>query len=325
MQSRGRVRRIGILLLPRFPLLAFSAAIVALQEANRYAEHELYKTRTLSFDGAPVNSDRGVSIIPDCDMRGANELDVALICAGLDPKRYATAAILGWIRFQARAGVVVGAICTGTYVLAKAGLLDGYRCTIHWENAAGFAEEFPDIELRNSLFEIDRNRLTCAGGTSTMDMMLNVIARDHGPDLAIAISHQFQIDRIRTSGDVQDPIEFFLQQTESRTLAKACQFMTSQSNAPISPREVADHVGVSQRQLERLFQKFLGRTPKRYLTELRLRRARELLLAADLSIVEVALASGFGSRSNFHATYRRFFGRSPGEERRTATRFETNG
>ena len=322
MGATGHTKRIGILVVPRFPLLAFSAATVPLREVNRCAGKPLYETINISGDGAPVAAEGGVVVIADHALRDAPDLDAVFVCAGFDPQQFAVPDILSWIRLHERAGAEIGAISTGTYILARAGVLGGHRCTIHWENAAGFIEDFPEIDLRNSLFEIDGNRLTCAGGTSAMDMMLNVIARDHGPDLAIAVSHQFQHERFRTHADLQGSVEFFFQQTGSWKVATACHFLKVRGAANTSPGDIAEHVGVSQRQLQRLFRKYLDRTPKRYVTELRLQHARELLLSSDLPVAEVVVASGFDSRSNFHAAYRGFFGRSPGEERRKATRFE---
>jgi AraC family transcriptional regulator, glycine betaine-responsive activator len=322
MRIAANTKRIGILVVPRFPLLGFSAAIVPFREVNRHVGKVLYETMSLSVGGAPVVAEGGVAVVTDCALRDAPDLDAIFVCAGFDPQHHVGARILSWIRSRERAGAEIGAISTGTHILARAGVLHGHRCTIHWENAAGFAEEFPEIDLRNSLFEIDRNRLTCAGGTSAMDMMLNVIARDHGADLALAVSHQFQHERIRTHADLQGSVEFFFQQTGSWKVATACRFLKVQGAASISPRDLADHVGVSQRQLQRLFRKYLNCTPKRHVTELRLQYARELLLSTDLRVAEVVAASGFDSRSNFHAAYRGFFGRSPGDERRKVTRFE---
>lgn len=308
-------KKVGILLVPGFPMLAFSAALVPFHEANRLAEAQVYEIGIYSMDGCEVQAEGGVAIAPTSSLQSTEKLDIVFVCAGIEPKRYASQRIFAWLRLQDRFGATLGAICTGTYILALAGKLTGYRCTIHWENAASFAEDFPYIELTNNLFEIDRKRFTCAGGTAAIDLILNIIANDCGPALAIAVSHQFQLERIRTHDDLQDSIEFFSQGTRSRKVAEAIFFIAKTGGVGLTPCAIAEQVGLSQRQLERLFEKHLQRTPIQYLTEVRLRRARELLISTELSVVEVSLASGFGSRSNFNRCYRLFFGHSPNAER----------
>ncbi len=195
--SIRQTKKIGILLVPDFPMLAFSAALVPFHEANRLAERPIYEIGIYTIDGCEVNAEGGVDIAPTSSMKEAENLDIVFVCAGNDPKRYANQKIFSWLRLQESFGAILGAISTGTYILALAGRLTGYRCTIHWENAASFAEDFPYIELTNSLFEIDRKRYTCAGGTAAIDLILNIIANDCGPAFAIAVSHQFQLERIR--------------------------------------------------------------------------------------------------------------------------------
>ena len=201
-------------------------------------------------------------------------------------------------------------------MLARADLLNGYRSTIHWENMASMREEFPGVVVSPELFEMDRDRLTCSGGTAPLDMMLNLVQRHHGGHLAIAISEEFVCERIRGRNDRQRvPLRLHLGNSQPR-LVEAVQLMEANLEEPMSLDEVARHVGLSRRQLERLFQKHLNCVPTRYYLELRLARARQLLLQTGMSIVEVAFACGFVSAPHFSKCYRDYFGIPPRDERR---------
>ncbi|MFD1379776.1 GlxA family transcriptional regulator [Fodinicurvata halophila] len=206
-------------------------------------------------------------------------------------------------------------MCTASYILAKAGLLEGYSCTIHWENLAGFVEDFPELDVTNELFEIDRHRFTCAGGTAALDMMLNVISLQHGHELAAAVAEQFLHERIRDQNDHQRmslPARLGVRHPK---LLSVISTMERHLEEPLSRAQLAREAGLSTRQLERLFRKYLSRSPARYYLELRLNRARLLLLQTNLSVIDVALACGFVSASHFSKCYRDFFGRTPRKER----------
>jgi transcriptional regulator GlxA family with amidase domain len=214
-----------------------------------------------------------------------------------------------------RQGKDIGALCTGSHILARAGLLDGYRCTIHWENLAGFAEDFPQIEATPELFEIDRNRFTCSGGTAALDMMLNLISSQHGHDLAASVSDQFIHERIRDQHDQQRmalPARLGVRHPKLMAVIK---LMEANLEEPLDRGELASAAGLSSRQLERLFRKYLNRSPARYYVELRLNRARLLLLQTNMPVIDVALACGFVSASHFSKCYRDFFGKTPRKER----------
>ncbi len=207
-------------------------------------------------------------------------------------------------------------MCTGSYLLARAGLLDGYRCTIHWENIASLREEFPNVQVSDDLFIIDRDRISCAGGQSSMDMMLKLINDRHGNKLVTRISEQFMCERIRSSDDRQRiPLHMSLGSNQPK-LTEAVTLMEANIEEPISLDELSNYVGISRRQLERLFQKHLNCVPTRYYLKLRLNRARLLLLQTSKSIVDIALACGFISAPHFSKCYRDLFGIPPRDERR---------
>lgn len=310
-------KRYGFLMVPNYSMIAFSSALEPLRMANRAARQTLYQWVTLTLDGSAVRASNGLQVNPDCAATEAVDgMDGVFVCGGIDIERAYSKDLAGWLRRAAQNRCIVGGLCTGTYLLARAGLLDGYRCTIHWENIAGLREAFPDIVVSAELYEIDRTRFTCAGGNSALDMMLNLIRNQHGQVLATAISEQFMCERIRGRHDRQRiPLRVHLGTSQPK-LVEAVSIMEANIEEPICLDELAQLVRVSRRQLERLFQKYLHCVPTRYYLELRLSRARQLLLQTELSIVDVGLACGFVSAPHFSKCYRDYFGIPPREERR---------
>jgi transcriptional regulator GlxA family with amidase domain len=234
-----------------------------------------------------------------------------VLCSGIDGHLYEDRNVFAQLRKFDRKGADVGALCTGSHILARAGLLDGYRCTIHWENLRGFAESFPHIEATSELFEIDRNRFTCSGGTASLDMMLNMIARQHGHELAANVSDQFIHERIRDEHDQQRMALPARLGVRHPKLMSGHQADGGEPGGAARSRRTGESAGLSSRQLERLFRKYLNRSPARYYVELRLNRARLLLLQTNMPVIDVALACGFVSASHFSKCYRDFFGKTP--------------
>ena len=314
--ASGAPRHVGFLLVPSYSMIAFGSALEPLRMANRLSGRELYRWSIITADGAPVEASNGIEVAPHQSIADARSCDLVLVCAGEDVNAVADKSLLFWLRKLAHDKVRLGAICTGSYVLAKAGLLGGYRCTIHWENMASLREEFPDIVVSPEVFEIDRDRYTCSGGTAPLDMMLNVIHEEHGGHLASAISEEFICERIRGRHDRQRiPLRLHLGTSQPK-LIEAVLLMEANLEEPMSLDEIARHVALSRRQLERLFQKYLNCVPTRYYLELRLARARQLLLQTSMSIVDVAFACGFVSAPHFSKCYRDYFGIPPRDERR---------
>ena len=307
---------LGFLLLPEYSMIAFTSGIEPLRVANRLSGKKLYEWSVITADGEPVKSSGELTVLADKSLTDALPLDMLFVCGGINIQDHADKTILFWLKKIEKMQIGMGAICTGTYLLAKAGLLDNHRCTIHWENMASMREEFPNIIISSELFEIDNNRYTCAGGVATLDLMLNLIKKQHGAELAASISEEFILERIRNTNDRQRiPLKQFLG-TGQPKLIEAVTLMESNIEEPMSLDELAYHVGLSRRQLERLFQKYLQCVPTRYYLELRLKRARELLLQTSKSIVDVAFACGFVSAPHFSKCYRDMFGLAPRDERR---------
>lgn len=312
--------RVGFLLVPGYSGLAFSAAIDPLRMANQLSEQTLYEWPIITVDGSTVAASNGTRVAPDAAIDAASgSLDFLFLCGGIRIHDVASdKRILGWLKQLASKRVVLGALCTGTYVLACAGLLRGYRCTIHWENISTLndEQEFPETVFSSELFVIDRDRYTCSGGIAPLDMMLNLIHRQHGQKLAQAISEEFIHERIRTVSDMQRvPLRVSLGTSQPK-LVDAVRLMEANLEEPLTLDELAQYVTVSRRQLERLFRKYLNCAPTRYYLELRLQRARQFLLQTELPIIDVALACGFSSPPHFSKSYHDFFGCSPSTERR---------
>ena len=308
-------QRIGLVLIPNFSMIAFVSAVETLRLANRASGRNLYQWKLFSVDGGPVSASNGLVLHPEGDLEHANALRTIVVCSGTEVQRFASKAVVSWLRRMARRGGDLGALCTGSHILARAGLLDGHRCTIHWENLAGFAEDFPEIEVTGELFEIDRNRFTCSGGTAAIDLMLNLVARQHGHELAASVADQVLHERIRNHNDRQRtslPVRLGVRHPK---LLAVIEQMETNLEEPLGRTELAAIAGLSTRQLERLFRKYLNRSPARYYLELRLDKARLLLLQTNMSIIDVSLACGFVSASHFSQCFRDYYGRTPRRER----------
>jgi transcriptional regulator GlxA family with amidase domain len=316
--SGDEKRDYGFLLVPQFTLLAYASAIEPLRMANQLSERELYTWRTFSIDGQPVASSSGIRIPVDAAVSDDIRSTAVFVCAGIDVHRQFDPRLLPWLRKLANRKIILGALCTGSYILAEARLLKGYRCTIHWENFAGIRERHPDLVISQELFEIDRDRYTCAGGVAPMDMMLHLVRRHHGSDLATAVSEQFICERIRDNHDRQRiPLRHRIGTSQPK-LMEAVSLMEANIEEPMALDELSQHIGLSRRQLERLFKKYLNCVPTRYYLQIRLERARQLLLQTSMPIVDTALACGFISAPHFSKCYRLVFGVPPREERRRA-------
>ncbi|WP_282040411.1 GlxA family transcriptional regulator [Halomonas alimentaria] len=309
---------IGFLLLTGFSQLAFSSALEPLRMANHLAERPLYTWHLVSRDGTEVTASSGLPTAVDQALEPMPQLDLLLVCGGVDVQSHCDRATLTWLRRLAERHIPLGAVCTGGYVLARAGLLDGYRCTLHWEHIGSLheARRFPEVTFTSRLFVMDRDRYTCSGGIAPLDMMLNLIGRQQGLALAEAIAEEFIHERIRGVGDRQrSPLRVRLGHSHPK-LEEVATLMEANLQEPLALDELARYAGLSRRQLERLFQRYVGCPPLKYYLELRLARARLLLQQTRMPITEVALACGFVSPPHFTKCYHDHFGHSPSGERK---------
>jgi len=314
-----RTQRLGFVLMPDFSLTGFSCAVEALQTANGLSGQALYEVTLVGIGNAGmVRSSCGVEVRVDCQVDRVPMLDALFVCGPAQLSRSGQETLTQWLKRWARSIRTLGGIGTGAYLLARAGLLDGYRATIHWLDMATLRDEFPRVQATGNLFETDRDRYTCGGGTAAMDMMLFLIGRDHGMQLASSLSEQFVCERIRPSDEAQRvPLKTRLG-TQQPSLIEAVTLMEANIEEPLTTDDLAYHVGVSRRHLERLFKQHLQTVPSQYYLELRLDRARTLLRTDDRPILQVGLMCGFSSASYFSTAYRNHFGITPRQERRNA-------
>ncbi len=308
--------RYGFLLLPNFSLIAFSSAIEPLRMANWISEQQRYSTSLISHDGKAVTSSSGVPVQVDHSLKDLPYFDAVFICGASPIARTGNEAVIDWLKKQTNSSIAIGGIGTGSYILANAGLLDNYRATIHWWHIENLKREFPKTQVSSRLFEIDGLRYTCSGGTASMDMMLFLIGSQQNMDLSAAISEQFVCERIRGSDDQQRiPIKSRISANQPK-LIEAVTLMEANIEEPLSTDDLAHHVKLSRRHLERLFKKYLHNVPAKYYIELRLTEARKLLRQSDKTILQIGLLCGFSSASYFSTAYKNHYNITPREERK---------
>jgi transcriptional regulator GlxA family with amidase domain len=311
--------RFVFLTLHNYSLIALSSAVEALRMANRVAEQEVYEWTLASLDGKPTAASNGLSMSPTVALDKIGPANIVFVCGGVNVEQAVTPELISELRRFAQRLVPLGSLCTGGYALAKAGLLDKYKAVVHWENMSALEEQFPAVQFSKQLYAIDRDRYTCSGGIAPLDLMLNIIKNHLGRDIAPQISDQFILDRIRSDQDRQHVpllarVGLFHENLEAAAL------MEANLEEPLSLDEIAHLVGVSRRQIERLFKRYVGEVPTKYYLDMRLRRARGLLLQTSMSIMEVAVACGFQSPPHFSKCYRDLFGHTPSAERRNSRR-----
>jgi len=311
------IRSVGFLLIPGFALMSYAAAVEPLRAANQLAGKTLYRWWHTTPTGKSAVASNGAAVLTDLkfgsDVRG---LDLMLVCAGGNPAAFDDKRTSVWLKKLAQRGVRLGGISAGPVILARAGLLEGRRCTVHWEHAPAVQEAYPNLRLTHSLFEVDGDRITCSGGIAGFDMMVALIGRDHGRELAAAVGDWFLHTHLREGAtpnrmDVRSRLGI-----ADETVVKALKAMEAHIEAPLSRSRLAARAGVSLRCLERVFQRQLGRGIHEHYLALRLQRSRQLLRESSRSVLEIALASGFGSASQFARAFRQAYGVTPRQARR---------
>lgn len=312
---KDEVFHISFVLVPNFSMISLTSAVEPFRLANRTAGEVYYTWSLHSENGVPVPASNGFSINETKRLDEVDPKSLVMLVGGLDIHRNVSSTVLNWLRKADRMGANLGALCTGSFALAKAGLLDGHSATIHWENIAALSEEFPEVEITSDIYEIDRKRVTCAGGTAPLDLALHIISQQHGGELAASVADQFMIERIRDEYDNQKVSLPARLGVKHPKLLQVIQRMEANLEEPLSRSELAEEASLSTRQLERLFRKYLNRSPARYYLELRLKRARLLLLQTNMSVIDVALACGFVSASHFSKCYRDCYHKTPRKER----------
>ena len=315
----GPPRDFYFLLLPRLTMLAFSAAVEPLRVANQVANRALYRWFVMTEDGAPIRCSNGILITPDSGLQNLPKSATAFVCAGTEPGHSTSPRATAWISRQRAFGCQVGGICTGAFALARAGLLEGRKFTLHWENQPAFAESFTGLEPTGNLYENDRGLMTCGGGSAATDMMLAMIEKDHGKDLAVVVADMCIHFRSASREAPQKSAYSVALSSRSPHLIAAMQFMKDNIETPAEIDDVAERANISRRQLERLFKRHIGVSPAQFYIDQRVSRAHALLNETSMSINEIAVATGFSSSSQLSLRFRKRFGKSPGAFRKSWT------
>jgi len=308
--------RVAVLLLPSFSNLGLAAVIEPLAIANWLTQRLLFEWTLLSLDGQPVLASNGLCSTVTEGIRAEQGFDVCLVIASFDVHKHSrNLALKSWLRKQALFGAVLMGVETGTELLAAAGVLDGYEAAVHWDNLQGFQESYPRVHAKTQLYTLERQRLTCAGATTTLDMMISWLGHSIDSDLSREIAMHLLMGRVRQPADNQ--LDGGLTNTKlyGGKMRRAVLLMEQALEEPLDCEAIASKVGLSRRQLERQFKQHTGLSPLKYYITLRLAKAHSLLQQTRLSVAQVAACSGFGSLEHFSRTYRAKFGCPPSEDR----------
>ncbi len=302
---------VAFVLLPNMSMLAFSAAIEPLRVANQLTGQVLFRWTAMSEDGGPVACSNGLEINVDCALEETDAGAYVFVCSGVQPEKATSQKVADWVRHQWRTGRTVGGLCTGAYTLARAGILKGKCFTLHWENILPFQESYPDLDPSEQLYAIDGRIMTCGGGAAATDLFLKIIYERFGPILSEAVLNMCLHFVHRSEQDSQQSSLSASLGTRNAKLVQIIGLFDQHLDEALNLDDVAGQAGISRRQMERLFNRHIGKTPKQYLMDLRLQRARALMAETDLSVSEVAAACGFEAVSHFSKRFRERFGMSP--------------
>ncbi|MCA0930345.1 GlxA family transcriptional regulator [Ruegeria profundi] len=304
-------RHITFILIEEFSHLAFSCAVEPLRIANLVSGKDLYGWTFLSEHGEQAVCSNGSVTLVHGGLGDVPKTDQVFVLSGIHMRSHVTRPLLAALRWERARGTPIGALCSGAWILAEAGFLDGMQAAIHWEYHDAFMEAFPEVNLVRSVFVADEKHITASGGTATADLMLHLIGQDHDEELAVAVADQMVYNAVRNATAKQRVSLQSRNGMRNAHLAEAIHIMRDCIATPVSPSQIAEDLGISTRQLERLFGKYLNASPKKYFMELRLERAQNLLLQTEASVTEVAMACGFESPGHFSRVYRSSFGVTP--------------
>jgi len=309
---------VAFLLIPRFSMIALFSALEPLRVANRFAG-DVFSWRFISMDGQGVAASNGIPVSASSGLEGVGRPDLLVVCASYDHEAGMIQPVINEIRRATRNGSLLAAVDAGTFLLAEAGVLDGYRATCHWETLPALRESYPNIDVVEAPYVLDRGRMTASGGANALDMMLDWLAAIEGGALAVKVADTLVHTRhLNHPGEARIPVGSRYRVSEPRVLA-AIRLMEEHIEDVLTMKDVADGAGVSERHLERLFHAHLSISPKTFYSQLRLERAERLLTYSRMSVRDVALACGYSSLALFSRAFKARFGRAPSLIRRPAT------
>jgi transcriptional regulator GlxA family with amidase domain len=314
--ARGAARRFAVLVFPGFPMMAFSAVVEPLRAANAIMSKKLYDWIVVGPENEPVVASNGITIAPHFSAANAPNADFIVVCSGGDADRLTAPRPLSWIRRNLRLGAHIGSVADGAFYLARAGLLDGYACTLHWQSQPAFAEAFPHLQLVRRIFIVDRTRFTSAGGIGAFDMMLDLIGAHHGEALSRKVAEWFVHDRIRATAD-RERLQLRLRTgIRDDLVLNAVAMMEKHDEKKRDVPAIAKRLGVSAGRLARAFRDEFDLGPAEYQRQMRMEQARDLLAHSKMSVREVGLACGYASFSSFVRAFRTVYGKTPSKARR---------
>jgi transcriptional regulator GlxA family with amidase domain len=303
--------RVGIVLIDGFSLMAYASAMEPLRAANLFSNEPLYSVRNLPVSGANSRSSSGALIKADAYLGEQVDFDLLLIVAGKEAGCYRNAQLENWLRLLASRGVLIGGVSGGPLVLAHSGVMDGYRMTIHWDHVDALTQISPRLVVERSLYTLDRNRLTCGGGTAALDMMLALIKYQQGPEIALRVSDWFLHTDMREGENAQRSGLAERYNTSNEHLLKALEAMENHIADPLELQQLAALAGLGARQLNRLFTKYLQSSAVNFYRHLRLKKSQQLLNRTSLSIHDVALATGCANGGHLSKSFSDLFGLPP--------------
>ncbi len=316
---------VAILLLDETSLLAVAATIDPMRAANRFANRSLFSWTVATADGEPALLTSGVSFPANVALHDVPKADILIVLAGFNHRIHAPMSLTHFLRRNSFKFRAIGSVDSGGWVLARAGLLDGHRATVHWEDLDDFARAFASIDAVADRYVVSRDRFSAGGAVPTLDLMLHLIRSRYGAALAVQVASAFIYDDITSGNTSQKSVSRSRMATFEPTLERAIEIMAQNIEDPISMGDLAGLLGVSRRQVETRFRARLGISPGRYATDLRLQAAARLARDSSLTFTEIAVRTGFSSQAAFTRTFRLSFGLTPGTYRKTHSTIWTEG
>lgn len=314
---RDAKRHITFCLCPGFPLFCLASGLEVLRHANRFTPQPAYSWSFLCENDEAVQDSNGLWLYPSSTIEDAPAADIALVVAGFNPTEIRAPRMLQWLQRQADAERVIGGISNGAFLLASANLLNGYATTVHWEDFASFCALYTRVLPRYQRFVIDRKRITCSGGTATLDLFIEILREDMGQDLAQKVSRQMLLQDYSMPGALESQLIYSGSHHFSPRVQRALSLLDASVDQGINVSALAQRVGISRRELLRLFRRETGKTPIEILNQRRLERAQSLILHSHLSLAVIASAVGYSSQSHLTSSYKKYFDTTPAQHRRS--------
>ena len=298
-------------MLPGYCARSFADAMSVLRYTRKLTTNPAFDVSVVAENNRPVEDSLGGLHPVQGGLGEVSEGDYVFVVSGENVENQDTMAIINWLRRARSRGARIGGLFTGAHILAKAGVLDDVHATIHWSKRDAFAENFPDVKLSDLTFIANHSTYTTAGGTANIDLFLQIVSELEGEKSSSTVAGFLNYTQIQTLQKCARQTVADRLRCRHPKLSAAILEMEENMEDPLSKVELVENVNVSSRQLERLFKRYLQTSPSRYYTEIRLQRAKHLLLQTNMTMMEVSVACGFNSFANFAKRFREKYGISP--------------